>query len=105
MADFDLITCNVRGLRHFKERLKLFSYLKKHSSKQDIIFLQETHSAKKVENFWKAQCSGQIVFTQNSRGVLIAFREGLHFTVEKEMKGSKGVILMIKLSSKTQNIY
>ena len=31
-----------------------------------------------------------------SRGVLIAFREGLHFTVEKEMKDSRGRILMLK---------
>ena len=30
------------------------------------------------------------------RGVLIAFREGLHFTAEKEMKDSKGRILMLK---------
>ena len=34
--------------------------------------------------------------SNDSRGVLIAFREGLHFTVEKEMKDSKGRILMLK---------
>ena len=31
-----------------------------------------------------------------SKGVLIAFPEGLHFTVEKEMKYCKGRILMLK---------
>ena len=99
MADFDLITYNVRGLRDFKKRRKLFNYLKKHSSSQGIIFLQETHSTKDVEKFWKAQWGGQIMFSHgrnDSRGVLIAFREGLHFTVEKEMKDSKGRILMLK---------
>ena len=99
MADFDLITYNVRGLRDFKKRRKLFNYLKKHSSSQGIIFLQETHSTKEVEKFWKAQWGGQIMFSHgsnDSRGVLIAFREGLHFTVEKEMKDSKGRILMLK---------
>ena len=52
MADFDLITCNVRALRDFKKKTrKLFNYLKKHSSKQGIIFLQETKdSTKEVEN-------------------------------------------------------
>ena len=29
--------------------------------------------------------------------IKIAFREGLHFTVEKEMKDSKGRILMLKI--------
>ena len=57
MADFDLITYNVRGLRDLKKRRKLFNYLKKHSSKQGFIFLQETHSTKEVEKFWKAQWS------------------------------------------------
>ena len=41
----------------------------------------------------------------DSRGVLIASREGLHFTVEKEMKDSEGRILMLKIISKTPNIY
>ena len=53
MDDFDLITCNVRGLRDFRKRRKLLNYLKKHSSKQGIIFLQETHSTKEVESFGK----------------------------------------------------
>ena len=35
--------------------------------------------------------------SNDSRGVLIAFREGLHFTVEKEMKDSKVRILMLKI--------
>ena len=99
MADFDLITYNVRGLRDFKKRRKLFNYLKKRSSSQGIIFLQETHSTKEVEKFWKAQWGGQIMFSHgsnDSRAVLIAFREGLHFTVEKEMQDSKGRILMLK---------
>ena len=35
--------------------------------------------------------------SNDSRGVLIAFREGPHFSAEKEMKDSKGRILMLKL--------
>ena len=108
MADFDLITYNVRGLRDFKNRRKLFNYLKKHSSKQGIIFLQETRSTKEVEKFMKAQWGGQIMFSHgsnDSRGVLIAFCEGLHFSVEKEIKDSEGRILMLKLLSKTPSIY
>ena len=39
--------------------------------------------------------------SNDSRGVLIVFREGPHFSVEKEMKDSKGRILMLKII--TQN--
>ena len=53
MADFDQITYNVRGLRDFKKRRKLINYMKKHSSSQGIIFLQETHSTKKLKSFGK----------------------------------------------------
>ena len=42
--------------------------------------------------------------SNDSRGVLIAFCEGLHFTVEKETKDSKGRILMLKLLSKTHTL-
>ena len=90
MADFDLITDNVRRLRDFKKTRKLFNYLKKYSSSQGIIFLQETHSTKEVEKFWKAQWGSQIMFSHgsnDSRGVI---------AVEKEMKNSKGRILMLK---------
>ena len=37
-------------------------------------------------------------WSNDSRGVLIAFREGLHFTVEKKMKDSKGRILVLKIT-------
>ena len=36
-------------------------------------------------------CRGRLALTA------IAFREGLHFSVEKEMKDSKGRILMLKI--------
>ena len=43
MADLNLITLNVNGLRDFKKRCLLFDYLK--LEKFDVIFLQETHVA------------------------------------------------------------
>ena len=75
--------------------------MKKHSSRQGISHFYRKHITKEVENFWKAQWCCQIMFSHGSndnRGVLIAFtREGLHFTVEKEMKDSKGRISMLKI--------
>ena len=80
--------------------MKIINYLKKHSSKQGIIFLQKAHSTKEVDKFWKVQWGGQIMFSDgsnDSRGVLIAFHEGLHFTVEKEINNSKGRIFILKI--------
>ena len=54
MADFVLITYNVRGLRDFKKRRKLFNYMKKHSSKQGISYFYRKHILlKKLKTFGK----------------------------------------------------
>ena len=58
MADdfsFELITLNVRGLREFKKRRRNFNWIKKHTSKESIMLLQETHSDEKIENIWTSQ--------------------------------------------------
>ena len=44
MADFEIITFNVKGLGSFEKRRKVFNYLKKHTAANAIAFLQETHS-------------------------------------------------------------
>ena len=43
--------------------------------------------------------------SNDGRGVLIAAREGLHFTVEKEMKDSEGRILMPKIISQNSKYF
>ena len=50
MADdlsFEVITLNVRGLRDLKKRRKIFNWIKKHTSKESIMLLQETILMKK----------------------------------------------------------
>ena len=81
------------------KRRKLFNYLKKHNSPKAIVFLQEMHSTKKVENLWTGQwgCGkGGIHFshgTSNSTGVLIAFREGLDIKIEATFTDNGGTLL------------
>ena len=80
---FDLLSLKTRGIGWYKNVEKFFNYLKKYSSHNAVIFLQETHSTKIVEKVWLNQwgCgTGNITFSHaasDSRGVLIAFREGL----------------------------
>ena len=52
MADFEIITFNVKGLGSFKKRRKVFNYLKKHTNANAIAFLQETHSTERSETIW-----------------------------------------------------
>ena len=79
-VDFEILSHNARGLDNEKKRGKVFNYIKKHTSSNAIIFLQETHSTKKDEMLWKLQWHGNIIFSHgssNKKGVVIAFRYGL----------------------------
>ena len=95
-------TAGIGGHSHSNKRRKLFNYLKKHSSPKAIVFLQETHSTKKVENLWTSQwgCGkGSIHFshgTSNSTGVLTAFREGLDVKIEATFTDNGGRLLILK---------
>ena len=65
-----------------RKRGKKSLIIKKHTSSNAIIFLQETHSTKKDEMLWKLQWHGNIIFSHgssNKKGVLIAFRYGLEY--------------------------
>ena len=66
------------------------------------MFLQETHSTKKVENLWTSQwgCEKRSIHfslrTSNSTGVLIAFREGLDVKIEATFTDNGGRLLILK---------
>ena len=104
MADdfrFELITLNVRGLREFKKRRKMFNWIKKHTLKESIMLLQETQSDEKIENIWASQWPGDLKFshgTSLARGCLIGFGEDLHYNVMKEHKANEGRFLIIECS-------
>ena len=59
---------------------------------------QETHSTLKDEKNWRKQWRGKLFFihgTSNSTGVLVGFREGLYYSVNKEVKDNNGRILIL----------
>ena len=74
--NFNLVSLNARGRRTFDRRRAFFNWLVKSSA--DIYFLQETYSTPEVENVWKKQCKGDMLFshrTSHSMGVLILVRD------------------------------
>ena len=106
LADFEVITFNVKGLGSFEKRRKVFNYLKKHTTANAIAFLQETHSTETSETIWKAQWGGEVRYSHgesDSRGVLIAFREGLSFQIENEIKDKNGCILILQVNIQGSN--
>ena len=71
-------------------------YVKKHSSPNGIMFLQETHSTEKVKAIWTNQwgCGKRAIHfshgKSDSRGVLIAFREGLDYKIDSVFRDNDG---------------
>ena len=108
--NFDVISLNTAGIEGpntASKRRKIFNYVKKHSSLRGIMFLQETHSTEKVKAMWTNQwgCGkGAIHFSHrksDSRGVLIAFREGLDYKIDFGFRDNDGRYLIIQ--TKTQD--
>ena len=95
-------TAGIGGHSESNKRRKLFNCLKKHGSPKAIVFLQEMHSNKKVENLWTSQwgCGkGSIHFshgTSNSTGTLIAVCEGLDVKIEVTFTDNGGRLLILK---------
>ena len=82
LIDFEVLSYNTRGLGDERKRRKIFNYVKKHTSGKAVVLFQETHSTKKVENLWKYQWHGDMIFshgTSEARGVCIAFRYDLEY--------------------------
>ena len=85
-----------------KTKKKVFNFLRKHSSKNTIIFLQEMYSTTNCEKIWTNQWGSgkeKIYFshdTSNSTDVFIAFREDLSYKVELTSRDLEGHFLISK---------
>jgi len=69
---------NVRGLRDQQKRREIFCFLKR--KEYDVIFLQEGHNTREIEDTWAKEWGGEISFshyTSNARGALTLFRNGI----------------------------
>ena len=67
------ITNNVKGMQSSKKRLKLMQYFKDKIGSNSVLFLQETHSASKVEQKWgKKTLKVQFFFLMESRILVLS---------------------------------
>ena len=71
-CSLELVPFNARGLGNEKKRKKVFNILKKQTSMNSVIFLQECHSTKEDERLWEYQWKNKIFYSHgksNARGV------------------------------------
>ena len=81
MVDFEILSYNTRGIGDEGKRKKIFNYVKRNTSSKSIIFIHKIHhSTRRVENLWRHQWHGDMIFsngTSNRKGCCIAFRYDL----------------------------
>ena len=80
---------------------------KKHTHRIAVILSQETHSVKGEERIWKVQWRGEVRYahgTHNSKGVLIAFKDGVKLDIQMEIADSDERFIIIKTIINESNI-
>ena len=91
-----LLTYNIRGLADSSKCRSIFNYL--HTKKYDIVYMQETHSSKKIEKIWSAEWGSKIWFAHgstNSKGVAILFKKNTPLTVHNVITDENGRFLIL----------
>ena len=99
MLVFNLKSCNIRGLADKNKRRNFFHYL--HVLKTDIAFLQETHSTRNQEKFWKSQWGGNILYSHgdsNARGVAILIAKGIDYNLHNCTKDVMGRYIILDIT-------
>ena len=94
--NFKLLSLNARGIRDFHKRETIFTWIKK--QKAGIAFLQETYSSQEIENQFKLQWRGRMLFahgTNHSKGVLILFSENLQIDIRHVLEDSEGRYIFV----------
>ena len=86
----NFISNNVKRIRSFEERLKIFEYLKNNIHHNSFVFLKETHSLSQDEKKWKDDFKDPLFFSHgstNSCGVATGFcwLKSLHIIDRKNL--------------------
>ena len=82
MVSFRVISLNVRGIRDYRKRQKLYCWLSKQGGNANISFIQEAHCTPEVGQSWKPQWASHLYFscgTNQSRGVITLFGKTLEY--------------------------
>ena len=79
----------------------MFNYLREKLETNGIFSLQETHSTPSVEEEWKKQWEGELLFSHgssNSKGCMIGFTKNLDVNIEKTTSDKNGRILIVDIT-------
>ena len=104
--NFNFISINVKGLKLTKKLIKLFEHLNQNMLQvMFVLFAQEAHSTKEIQQKWKDELNGQFFFSHgksNSSGVFIAFFGSKSVTITKEISDNNGckLVLQVKIDDK-----
>jgi len=95
--NFKLLSLNARGIRDFHKRKTIFTWIMK--QKVEIAFLQETYRSQEIENRFKLQWWGEILFahgTNHRKGVLILFSENLQIDIRNVLGDNEGRYIFVE---------
>lgn len=97
MENLKLATLNVNGMQSMLKRRALFKDLR--SAKNNIVFLQETHSTALEENIWLSEWGGPGYFSHdksNARGVGILFSRNFNPEIKEKIADKEGRLLILQ---------
>ena len=99
MDKLQVLTLNVHGLANYKKCQEILSHFwfPTTTTRPQILFLQETHSTKSIEQLWSCEFQSRNVFfsheTTTAGGLLITIRNGLPFTCHEVLVDVSYIIL------------
>ena len=96
--DISVGSLNVRGINNDAKRKSVFNWAKKH--KFDVTFMQETFSSQEIENSWKSEWSGPILYshgTKHGKGTMILFKPDFDFEIITENVDLNGRFIIVKI--------
>ena len=100
MAEFNIISYNVKGLRDKVKRVTIFYFLRE-KVKEGIVCLQETHSSPEVHNPWKREWGNDTYFndaTSNSAGVAIILAFNRDYEILKYYQDEQGRLQIMSIA-------
>ena len=71
--------------------------MKKHTSKNAIVFMQETHSSDKTGKQWEQLWTRSIKFSHGTTSSKGAFSEGLELNITKEFTDQNGCYIVLQV--------
>ena len=105
MDKLTILSQNVKGFKDNFKRVKVLRWATAH--KADLFFTQESHYEQTEFLEWTKTWKGDFfssIGCNNSRGVTTFVREGLDYTLLRELKDDDGRYIIIYLKIHEQNI-